>query len=131
MRFPYKRSILLFFALVMVASPFQRVHSALPVSFPLNARQFHTWIWNPTNNCRIYGRFEASGGARNDVEVFLMTSDEMQNFQNGNRANTIYQSGRVTVGNLDVRVPPGSYNIVFQSPDPSMRIVTTDIAAEW
>ena len=115
----------------IAALAFAQTHSTLPASFPVNPRQFRTYVWSPTGDCHIYGRFEAAGGAKNDVNAIVLTSDEMQNLQNGNRFQALYMSGYVTVGNIDLNVPAGSYNIVFQNRDASLRTITADIAADW
>ena len=65
---------------------------------------------------RVTGRFEAEGG-RNDVEVYILDEDGLANFKNGDTAQTYYNSGRVTVGNLSITLPPRgqNYYIVFSN----------------
>jgi hypothetical protein len=64
----------------------------------------------------LQGRFRAQGGSGNDVEVFLLDADGFENFQNGHRVNTLYNSGRVTVGNISAYINPSMvYYLVFSN----------------
>ncbi len=65
---------------------------------------------------RVVGRFEAAGGRGNDVEVFITDADGLVNLQNGHPADVLYQSGKVTTGEIAVSVPKaGSYFLVFNN----------------
>ena len=65
----------------------------------------------------LHGNFTASGGLSNDIEVFVMPEDDFVNWQNGHNAKTFYNSGRVTVGTLNVNLPAdaGTYYLVFSN----------------
>lgn len=64
----------------------------------------------------LFGRFRAQGGERNDIEVYVLDSDGFENWRNGNRAPTLYNSGRVTVANINVQLPPGqTYYLIFNN----------------
>lgn len=63
----------------------------------------------------IKGRFRAQGGSRNDVEMFVFDADGYENWVNGNQARVYYQSGKVTVTNFEVRLPAGTFYIVFNN----------------
>jgi len=63
---------------------------------------------------RVTGSFRASGG-KNDIQVLILTADELENFKNGNASRSFYNSDWVTVGNIDVRLPQGSYYLVFNN----------------
>jgi len=65
----------------------------------------------------IHGHFSATGGARNDVEVWVMSDDGYVNWQNGHSTTPIYNSGRVTQATLNVPLPfgPGTYYLVFNN----------------
>jgi hypothetical protein len=54
---------------------------------------------------RIKGRFEATGGSGNDIVLVILDQDGFTNFQNRHRVATYYNSGRVTVGKVDVQLP--------------------------
>lgn len=73
-------------------------------------------IAGSTNN-QVVGRFQAYGGSGNDIRIMIMTQDDYTNFINGHSANTYYNSGKVTVDNLSVRLPSGygTYTLVFDN----------------
>jgi hypothetical protein len=58
-----------------------------------------------SKNVRIDGRFQASGGSGNDVEVFILGEDAFLNYQNDHSAATFYNSGKVTADTLNVSLP--------------------------
>jgi len=62
----------------------------------------------------VVGRFRAEGGS-NDIYCHVMDADQYENFKNGNEFVTFYSSGRVTVANLNVRLPAGIYFLVFSN----------------
>lgn len=64
---------------------------------------------------RVYGRFRAQGGRGNDVEVYIFDADGFENWKNGHSAPTYYNSGRVTVGSINVELRGGEYYIVFSN----------------
>ena len=53
----------------------------------------------------LHGNFTASGGLTNDVEVFVLSADDFVNWQNRHDAKTLYNSGKVTVGTLNINLP--------------------------
>lgn len=66
---------------------------------------------------RIVGRFAASGGTRDDIEVLVFASrDDFTNWQSGNEARVIFQTGRKKVGDIDVSLKnAGTYDLVFSN----------------
>jgi len=65
---------------------------------------------------RVSGRFSASGGSGNDIEVLLADEDNFTNWRNRHPAQVLYQSGKVTVGEIDVPIStPGNYYLVFNN----------------
>jgi hypothetical protein len=76
----------------------------------------YTWLeWNFNEVTRVAARFRARGGSGNDIEVFIFDEDGFENWRNGHRAPTYYNSGRVTVGRFDVRLRPGKYFLVMNN----------------
>jgi len=69
------------------------------------------------SNVKVEGRFVAAGGTGNDVEIYLLGEDEFTNWQNGHATPTYYNSGRVTVGDLNAILPgdTGAYYLVFNN----------------
>jgi predicted nucleic acid-binding Zn ribbon protein len=64
----------------------------------------------------LQGHFDATGGAGNDVEVWLMNDDQYVNWQNRHSVTPIYSSGRVTQGTVNIPLPqPGTYYLVFNN----------------
>jgi hypothetical protein len=66
---------------------------------------------------QLQGSFTASGGSGNDVEVYVLPETDFVNWQNRHGAKTYYNSGKVTVGNLNLTLPSdaGSYYLVFDN----------------
>jgi hypothetical protein len=63
----------------------------------------------------LHGDFTASGGLTNDIEVFVFPENDFVNWQNGHNAKTFYQSGKVTVGTVNVNLPAGTFYLVFSN----------------
>jgi len=63
----------------------------------------------------LQGNFTASGGSGNDVEAYVMSEEDFVNWQNGHAAKTYYNSGKVTVGTINVHVPAGRCYLVFNN----------------
>jgi hypothetical protein len=97
-----------------------RVMTLVDTAFTLNALQGMHWNFNiPANatDVRVEGTFNASGGARNDIEVYVLNDDEFVNWQNNHSVSTLYNSGRMTQGTLNAALPPsaGTYHLVFNN----------------
>ncbi|HXD31777.1 MAG TPA: hypothetical protein VN643_11710 [Pyrinomonadaceae bacterium] len=59
----------------------------------------------------VVGRFRSD----TNIEVYIMDDDALENWQNGATVKTYYNSGRLTVSNIDVRLNNGDYNLVFSN----------------
>ena len=67
-------------------------------------------------NATVQGRFTASGGAGNDVVVFIFPEDDFVNWQNNHDSKVLYQSGQVTQASINAELPgPGTYYLVFSN----------------
>jgi hypothetical protein len=65
---------------------------------------------------RVAGRFNASGGSGNDIQVFLTDPDGFENLKNGHPGTAFYSTDKVTVGNIDVPiVASGSYVLALSN----------------
>jgi hypothetical protein len=64
---------------------------------------------------RVEGRFRAQGGSGNDIEVYIVDEDGFENYRNGHNVPTYYNSGRVTVGRINVNLGEGVYYIIFNN----------------
>ncbi len=80
-----------------------------------NGVHFTLSVPEGATNVKVKGHFTATGGSGNDIEVYLLSEDQYTNWQNGHATSTFYNSGRVTVGDLDVTLPndAGTYYLVF------------------
>lgn len=89
----------------------------------------YTWFdLNYAEMTELKGRFRAQGGSKNDIEVYVMDDDNFENWKNGNQSRSYYFSGRVTVANFNVRLPKGSYHLVFNN---NWSIVTPKAVTIW
>ena len=87
-------------------------------AFIVNAGSYVYWEINvdeSMRNFKVKGRFTASGGSGNDIYAFITDSDGFVNFKNGHQFRVWYDSRKVTIGNLDVQLSPGSYYLVFSN----------------
>jgi hypothetical protein len=64
---------------------------------------------------RLWGNFTAQGGAKNDIQAFIVDNNGLTNLKNGNSARTFYSSGMITVDNFDLYLQPGQYFILFNN----------------
>lgn len=102
----------LFVIAMTICSGAQTVVAEKAIS--VNAGSAAWWDFNFTEPTRLWGKFRASGG-RNDIEVYILDNDGLENFNNGNQFSYYYFSGRVTVATFDRRLPKGSYHLVFSN----------------
>ena len=79
------------------------------------------WQWYPVIlpegaiNGRLKGRFTVSGGMGNDIQCVVTDEDGLENMKNHLAYRTYFNSGKVTVQTLDVRLSPGTYYVVFNN----------------
>ena len=78
--------------------------------------QFWTFtIYPEMAKAHLSGSFHASGGAGNDIQAVIATSSEFENWLNGHPARVYYSTEKVTNGQIDVRLVPGTYTIGFSN----------------
>lgn len=84
---------------------------------PLNFAYFKLDVPAGASSVLLHGDFTASGGLGNDIEVFLLPESDFVNWQNGHNAKTFYNSGKVTIGTINVNLPAaqGTYYLVFNN----------------
>jgi hypothetical protein len=68
-----------------------------------------------SGGAHLVGSFTTAGGRANDVEVFVTDRSGLSSLTGGSSFTAIYASGRVTSGNIEVVLPPGSYYLVFSN----------------
>jgi hypothetical protein len=93
-----------------IANPSLTVKAMSSVYFKLDVPQGATSV-------QLHGNFTASGGMGHDIEVFILPETDFVNWQNGHNAKTFYNSGKITVGSLNVNLPAdaGTYYLVFNN----------------
>jgi hypothetical protein len=87
-------------------------------TFPVRAGGHVYWTLNITpvmQNARLIGSFQASGGSGNDIQAIVASQTDFQNWINGHPAQALYSTPKVTSGNIDIRVPPGTYILGFSN----------------
>jgi len=84
---------------------------------PLSFSYFKLDVPTGATSVLLHGNFTASGGMGNDIEVFVLPESDFVNWQNGHSAKTFYNSGKITVGSLNVNLPAdvGTYYLVFNN----------------
>ena len=65
----------------------------------------------------IEGWFHASGGAQNDIEVFICDDTTFSDWESGRKVTPIYNTGRKTIGEIDLNLPEKwiKYHLVFSN----------------
>ena len=82
---------------------------------PRTFKPFKITLTPGMSNARLEGNFTASG-ARNDIEVTLLSEAQYTNWQNRQKFDAAYVSGRVTSGKIAVTLAaPGTYYMVFSN----------------
>ena len=83
---------------------------------PRAFKPFKIVVTPDMTNARLEGTFSATG-ARNDIEVTLLTEAQFANWENRRAFDATYVSGRVTSANIAVTLPatPGTYFVVFSN----------------
>ncbi len=101
---------------------------------PRTFKPFKIVVSPEMSNARLEGTFSATG-ARNDIEVTLLTEAQFANWENRRAFEATYVSGRVTSGNIAVALPttPGTYFVVFSNRFSifSNKAVTADVQLRY
>jgi hypothetical protein len=86
-----------------------------PGSFAVQAGQMQYFTFTLAGSGRVVGKFEATGGSGNDIEAVITDADNFENWKNGHQARVNYQSGKITVGNINTVLGPGTYYLAFNN----------------
>lgn len=68
------------------------------------------WTFALKRPTRVSGRFVSEGGG---VQGLIMNEDEFVNWRNGNSYRSYFDSGTVTIGNVEATLPAGSFTFVL------------------
>lgn len=65
----------------------------------------------------VEGWFHASGGAQNDIEVFICNDNTFSDWEAGRKVTPIFNLGRKTIGEIDLSLPEKwiKYHLVFSN----------------
>jgi hypothetical protein len=65
----------------------------------------------------LFGKFAATGGLHNSIEVWVMNDDQFVNWRNKHGVAPLYNSRMVTQSTIKLPLPtdPGTYHIVFNN----------------
>lgn len=83
---------------------------------------------------RLTGRLTAAGGSGNDIVVLVMSDADFMNWKNGHEVRPLFNSGQVTVADLDVALPgAGDYRLVLSNQFSSMtpKTVSGQVRLRW
>jgi hypothetical protein len=72
-------------------------------------------IFTVERNASLIGDFRAFGGGGNDIQVLLMDETAYINWSNGHQVTVYYDSGKMTMGRINVSLRPGKYVLVFSN----------------
>lgn len=65
---------------------------------------------------KLEGKFRATGGMNNSIEVWVLDDDEFVNRSNHHPVKPLYNSDKVTQGTIEVYLRhPGKYHVVFNN----------------
>lgn len=82
----------------------------------------------------VRGSFTASGGSGNDIIALILDDMAYTNWSNGHQVSTLYNSGQVTVANINVPITTaGTYHLIFSNTFStfSSKEVNTKVDAVW
>lgn len=79
------------------------------------AEKYYQYSFALSRNATLTGDYKAFGGSGNDIRVLLMDEDSYINWTNGHQANMLYDSGKITVGQIDIPLGPGKYYLIFNN----------------
>jgi hypothetical protein len=99
-------------ASVISAPPVNIISGA---SVNIGAGKYQSYSFQVRDTAVVTGKFRAQGGPQNDIEAYILDQDGFLNWTNDHRAPAYYNSGRLTVGNIDTVLGAGTYYLVFNN----------------
>ena len=121
------------FHLSAIATPFARA-VIVNTAFTVKAGDTRYWSFRVgSDGANVVGRFRAEGGGGNDIRCLIMDPDSFENWRNGHRVRAYYNSERITVANIDVRLGEGDYVLVFDNTYSVLtnKAVTANVEMRW
>lgn len=102
---------------VAVAPP-TIVRIADTTGLEIAAQHYYVFTWHVRDDrpCRLTGRVAGLAGGRKDIEVLVLTADDLENWKEGLTTAPVFQTGQVAAHRLDVVLPgPGAYRLVLNN----------------
>jgi hypothetical protein len=103
-------------------------------AFTVKAGDAKYWSFQiGSSGANVLGRFRAEGGSGNDIKCLILDADSFENWRNGHRVRTYYNSEKITVANINVNLPEGDYLIVFDNTFSGLsnKAVTANVEMRW
>lgn len=121
------------FSLSATANPFGQ---AVIVNTAFTVKAGDAKYWNfrvRSSGVNVVGRFRAEGGSGNDIKCLILNADSFENWRNGHTVRTYYNSEKITVANINVKLPEGDYVLVFDNTFSSLsnKAVTANVEMRW
>lgn len=88
------------------------------VPFTVTARNYSYWKFDvpaDATDAVVDGTFSAAGGRDDMIFAYVMSDDGFTAFKNGQPADTVYNSKKVTQGTVHASLAPGAYYLVFDN----------------
>ena len=126
-------TVVVLFSLSVNASPLGRA-AIVNTAFTFKAGDAKYWNFQVGSaGTNVVGRFRAEGGSGNDIKCLILDADSFENWRNGHRVKTYYNSEKITVANVNVNLPPGEYVLVFDNTYSILtnKAVTANVEMRW
>jgi len=126
-------TLVVLFSLSVTACPFGRT-VIVNTAFTVRAGDAKYWNFHVgSGGANVVGRFRAEGGSGNDIKCVILDADSFENWRNGHRVKTFYNSDKITVANINVNLPPGEYVLVFDNTYSILtsKAVTANVEIRW
>ena len=126
-------TLVVLFAWPVTASP---LGQGVIVSTAFTVKAGDAKYWNihvGSDGANVVGRFRAEGGSGNDIKCLILDADSFENWRNGHRVRTYYNSEKITVANINVNLPQGEYVLVFDNTYSVLtnKAVTANVEIRW
>ena len=121
------------FTLSVMANPFGQA-VIVNTAFTVKAGDAKYWTFRVgSDGANVVGRFRAEGGSGNDIKCLILDADSFENWRNGHRVSTYYNSEKITVANINVNLPEGEYVLVFDNTFSGLsnKAVTANVEMRW
>ena len=96
-----------------------RIEQIANTPVTVNANGYYQYAFQVPPGARdaiIQGHISAAGGSGNDIEVYIFSKDNFENWRNGQQSRPSYRSGRVNRSAINPRLPAdGVYYLVLNN----------------